>query len=167
MRRIRILILAETLAAVCIFLVLQTYGKTGIGTRIEFQTITRSWHSNFGHGIGSPAQYIIQDNDTWASVWQRHIVQEGPYVSPSPLPEVDFSNRTVIAVFMGVRATTGYGTEIRGIVDTGLSIVVRVEETYPGPHSGVGDTVTCPCHIVETGKINRLVIFDTHSRPGK
>jgi hypothetical protein len=81
-----------------------------------------------------------------------------------PLPVVDFSKTTIIAVLMGTCPTTGYEIEVKEIIDTGLSVVVKVEKTYPGEGCVVGQMITHPYHIVKVDKIGKYVIFDTSTR---
>lgn len=85
-------------------------------------------------------------------------------IPPNPPPETDFSEKTIIAVFMGTRMTTGYAIEVKAILDTGLLIVVKVEMTYPGRECVVGEAITHAYHLVKTDKINKSVIFDTSTR---
>ncbi|MEM0357520.1 MAG: protease complex subunit PrcB family protein [Candidatus Bathyarchaeia archaeon] len=79
-------------------------------------------------------------------------------------PEIDFSTATVIAVFMGQCPTTGYSIEVEEIIDTGLTVVVKVEKVYPGKNCVAGEALTYPYHIVKTSKINKQVIFQTFER---
>jgi len=58
----------------------------------------------------------------------------------------------------------GLGIEVKEIVDTGLSIVVKVEKTYPGKGCVVGEAITTPYHIVTVNKIDKYIIFDTFTR---
>jgi hypothetical protein len=81
-----------------------------------------------------------------------------------PLPVVDFSKTTIIAVFMGRCPTMGYEIEIKEIIDTGLSVVVRVEKTHPGERCLVGEAITSPFHIVKVDKIGKCLVFDTFTR---
>jgi hypothetical protein len=81
-----------------------------------------------------------------------------------PLHEIDFSEKTVIAVFMGTCLTTGYEIEVKQVIDTGLSIVVKVEKIHPGEECVVGESLTNPYHMVEVDKISKHIIFDTSTR---
>jgi hypothetical protein len=152
-----VLIATVVVVVIFVFLVLQIYGKTGIGAKVKFLTVNYSGTS----GLAQPTYYVIQDNDTWANIWRQHTKSE---LSPEPLPEVDFSKKTVIGVVMGTCPTTGYAIGVKEILDTGLSIVVTVEKTYPGKGCGLGQMVTHPCHFVEVDKINKPLIFNTFTR---
>jgi len=124
---------------------------------MKFQTISKGISS----GHTNPGYYVIQNDDEWARVWSQHTRIMNPQ---DPLPEVNFSKTTIIAVFMGNFSTTGYGIEVKEIIDTGLSVVVKVEKTRPGDRCVVGAMITRPYHIVKTDKIGKYVIFDTFTR---
>ena len=149
MRRKRLLVLTISAIIVVTVLILHAYGIAGTGRRIEFQTVEKGGYS--GH-TGS-AYYVINTVDEWADVFER-----------SPPPEIDFSNTTIIAVFMGRRSTGGFGIEVKEIIDTGFLVVVKVEQTSPGKGCMVPMVITSPFHIVKTDKIVRKVRFDTATR---
>lgn len=157
MQRKRLFVFTALLVVVVAFLVLHTFGVTGTGLRMRFQTISKGFWS----GHTNPEYYVIQDVDGWAHIWSQHTEIMHPQ---DPLPEVDFSETTIIAVFMGTCVTTGYGIEVKEIIDTGLSIVVKVEKTSPGKECVVGAAITHPYHIVKTDKIGKYIVFDTFTR---
>lgn len=145
MRKKRLIILLGSIVFLVAFLVLQTFGITGTGVRVKFQTI------NQGYGLvhTTQAYYVIQDFESWISIY-------GEYP-----PYIDFSNTTVIAVYMGQFNTGGYSIEIREIIDTGFTLVVKVQKTYPGAGCGLIQVITYPRHIVSIDKINKPIIFQT------
>lgn len=118
---------------------------------LEFQTILKGTGYYSGHT--EEAYYVINDYEKWAEVWSK---QTHP-----PPHEVDFSNTTIIAVFMGQFPTGGYAIEIKEIIDTGGSILVKVEKRYPGKGCGVTLSGTEPYHMVKVDKIEKHVIFKT------
>ncbi len=124
---------------------------------MKFQTIDKGYHS----GHTDSAYCVINDADEWADVWNQHTQIMLP---KQPMPEVDFSKTTIIAVFMGEFSTGGYEIEVKEIVDTGPSVVVKVEKTYPGPGCIVTQAFSQPYHIVKVDKIEKDVIFETFTR---
>lgn len=158
MRRTYALLIAVVLStAATTVLVLHALGITNTGVRLEFQTISKgAWSGHTSH-----AYYVIQDMEDWWRIWRQH---QQIFVPPRPPPEIDFSTATVIAVFMGQCPTTGYSIEVEEIIDTGLTVVVKVEKVYPGKNCVVGEALTYPYHIVKTSKINKQVIFQTFER---
>ena len=132
-------------------------GERIIGERMEFHTIEKRVFS----GHKEEAYYVINDAYRWAETWSHHIRNWDP--KPPP-PEVDFSQTTIIAVFMGQFSTGGYGIEVKEIIDMGVSIEVKVEKTYPGKGCGVTEAFSQPYHIVKVDKMDKQVIFNTSSR---
>ena len=121
--------------------------------QMEFQTIEKGYFSMHK----SPAYYVIQNEDEWTNVWNSHDISI-PQRSP---PEVNFSESTVIAVFMGEFNTGGYGIEIKNILDIDHLVVVKVEKTYPGKGCCVIEAFTHPYHIVKTDKVYKEITFET------
>jgi len=124
--------------------------------QMEFQTIEKGYFSMHR----SPAYYVIQNEEEWTNLWNRHDISI-PQRSP---PQVDFSGSTIIAVFMGDFNTGGYGIEIKNIFDMSHSVVVKVEKTYPGKGCCVFEAFTYPYHIIKTDKIGKEVTFETVER---
>lgn len=96
--------------------------------------------------------------DEWADYWNQ--TRQFP---PGP-PEIDFSQSTVIAVFMGARPTGGYAIEIENINVLKQSVVVNVVKTYPSKECYVMMIGTEPFHLIITEKINQEITFDTAER---
>lgn len=143
-----------------VVLILHTFGVTGTGKRLQFETVDKGYYS----GHFNPAYHVINGIDELADVWKKHT----EIVFPEPLPpDVDFSKTTIIAVFMGQFSTGGYGIEVKEIIDTGLSVVVKVEKSYPGKGCVVTLAFSQPYHIVKVDKIDRYVLFDTITTTGE
>lgn len=162
MHRTQVLLTAIALStSVTAVLVLHALGLTNTGTRLDFQTISKGvWSGHTGR-----AYYVIQNAEDWVRIWNQHQQILLPYRPPyEPPPEIDFSEATVIAVFMGECRTTGYSIEVKEVIDTGLTIVVKVEKTCPGKDCVVGEALTHPYHIIKTNKIGKHVIFQTSER---
>lgn len=126
-------------------------------TQVEYQTVSKGYYS----GHKQPAYYVIRNEDEWAEVWNQHQSISSPQLPP---PKVNFSESTIIAVFMGEFSTGGYGIEITEILDTNRSVVVEVEKTHPGKGCVVTMALSQPYHVVRTEKIDKEVTFDTVER---
>jgi hypothetical protein len=88
----------------------------------------------------------------------------GPPESPPAVPVVDFSKATIIAVFMGTCGNGAHGIEVKGIIDMGLTIAVRVEKTQPGRGCIVPMILISPYHIVSVDKVGKYVVFNAYVR---
>lgn len=127
--------------------------ETVVREKLEFTTVDRGCYS----GITSAANYVIYDNETWTNIWNQHM--QFMVYPPSP-PSVDFSKYTIVAVFMGRASTGGYAITVYDVVDTGSSILVKVEKTQPGPGTIVTQALTQPYHIIQIAKTDKPVFFD-------
>jgi len=158
MRRKYLLMFTASIIILTIILAVQTFGVTGMGKRMEFQTVEKGYYS----GHTDSAYYVIQDADKWAEVWKQHVqIMHDP---EQPPPEVDFSKTTIVAVCMGQFNTGGYGIEVKEIIDTGLSMVVKVEKTYPGKGCFVTEAFSQPFHMVKVDKLDKHIFFETITR---
>ena len=135
-------------------------------TIVEFHTIPTAGAT----GYPQPVNLVIEDNDTWAKVWTR-AYWEQPYCSqPRPLggypcepaPSINFTTRTVIAVFMGEQPGPLYKIKITQIIQGGSDITVHVLWTKAG---SCGETTegTWPAHIVDIPKTEDRITFTTET----
>ncbi|MGC8940382.1 MAG: protease complex subunit PrcB family protein [Candidatus Bathyarchaeia archaeon] len=147
--RKRLFIALVLLSVVLTFLILQYFGVTSIGFRLNFQTIRKGpW------GSEEAGYHIIQNAEDWAKICKKVFP---PDVAP---PEINFSNTTVIAVFMGEKPTAGFAIEVKEITDTFFRVVVKVAWIqYVG--KGVAQVFTSPFHVIKVEKINKPVTFQT------
>ena len=100
--------------------------------------------------------FVINDRAEWQSVWEKIFANENP---KPPLPEIDFTRRTIIAVFQGPQPSTGYAISIEGIVETEASLEVTVR-AFSAERCVVAPKVTSPLHIVEIEKTNKAINFN-------
>ena len=99
-------------------------------------------------GHSERRNYVINDRAAWEDLWAK----VGSHVSPNlPRPEVDFTRRTVIAVFQGSVPTSGFEVLISDIIKTEDGIKVVVKETVNSHCGGTGSVIR-PFHIVEIDK---------------
>lgn len=91
--------------------------------------------------IDSPRQVVVRDAAEWRMLWQQHAPNR-------PLPPVDFSKESVIAIFMGSRNTAGYSVTILSTTDANGVLIVKYRETNPSPGGVAAQVLTVPYHIV-------------------
>ncbi len=154
MKRKRLVLLCLVIGIVVTFLVLHTLGYTGTGIRMNFLTVSKGINS----GIETAEYRVIQDNSEWANLWN---LTQQIYLTKDPLPQVDFSEKMIIAVSMGTCPSSGYGIEIKEILDTGLTTVVKVQKAYPSEGYVYFTMMTSPYHIIEIAKTSKPIIFNT------
>ena len=105
-------------------------------------------------GIDTPRQAVARNEQQWAALWQQHA---GP---AKPAPKVDFSKRTVAAVFLGSRPSAGYGVEVIGTRRDGKALVVTWREIRPGRDSLLAQVITSPAHLVSIPKFDGDIRFE-------
>jgi uncharacterized protein (UPF0248 family) len=104
---------------------------------------------------------VINDNGQWQSLWQTLFANTN--IKP-PLPEIDFTRRTIIAVFQGEQATTGYQISIEEALETENAVEVTVKAFSPGKRCVLLGKVTRPLHIVEIEKTQKEIVFHVKRR---
>jgi hypothetical protein len=125
-------------------------------------------------GYSTPANLVINDNDTWINVWTTAYHEGPPYCTqppqPPPLggypcqpaPVVDFTNRTVIDVFMGDQPNPGYTIKITQIVQSGSNMIVHILWTTPGNCVEAAEG-TSPSFPVDIPKTEDHITFTTET----
>lgn len=99
---------------------------------------------------------VINDNAQWQSLWQTLFTNQS---EKPPLPEIDFTRRTIVAVFQGAQSSSGYEISIEGIVETENSLEVAVKAIAPGQRCGVLGILTRPFDIIEIEKTEKQIVF--------
>ncbi|QFS52756.1 protease complex subunit PrcB family protein [Nostoc sphaeroides] len=115
--------------------------------KVNFRTIARGANS----GYPTASQLVIDNPEEWASVWQQHASN---IIPPPPVPNVDFTDNQVVAVFMGEKRTGGYSVEIVSVETKSsekenlASLVITVAYRQPKPGEIVQEVITHPYHII-------------------
>ena len=116
---------------------------------ILFETMTKSHrvtHKNAG-------DYVINSQNEWIKFINNTSIFFGV------IPEIDFSNNTIIAVDLGVRNTGGYSIEITKVVETDSKVIVSVKESRPSHNAMVTQSFTQPYHVIKIRKITKPIVF--------
>jgi len=121
-------------------------GTTGLptvpdGTKLYFQTIDQNAMS----GIEQKEDHVITEDKQWSRLWAKIHSNESPVPN---MQQIDFSKVNVLAVFMGMKNSGGFGIEIKKVVDTGKQIVAVVEQITPPEGAMVTMALTQLYHIV-------------------
>lgn len=114
--------------------------------KIDFETISKGHYSNYKE----PGNYFINNDEELESQGVN-------------IPEINFSQVSIIAVFMGEFNTGGYSIEITEIIEKENEIIVKVNKIYPEPGSLLTQALSQPYHIIKTKKINKKVVFEDES----
>lgn len=117
-------------------------------TPVSFKTVAVGESS----GYTSPALMVINNMSEWADVWQKHssyLVDQKPQV-----PGINFSNETVVAVFLG--ESPAFDAGIMDITRAERNVFVNLQKRYP-PSRSSGE----PYFIVRLSKTWDNIIFRT------
>jgi hypothetical protein len=105
-------------------------------------------------GIDTPRQAVARNDKEWAALWQQHA---GP---ARPAPKVDFTTRTVVAVFLGSRPSAGYRVEVSATRRDGKTLIVTWRELPPDRDSLLAQVLTSPAHLVSIPKFDGEIKFE-------
>jgi hypothetical protein len=108
-------------------------------------------------GVDQPRQAVARNNDEWSALWQQHAGRK-------PLPKVDFTTRTVVAVFLGSRPSAGYSVEVVRTRQDGKTLIVEWREVAPAADSLVAQVLTSPAALVSIPRFDGEIKFQ---RAGK
>ena len=89
--------------------------------------------------------YVVRSDAEWATFWAAHA---GCWGAVPPLPAVDFSLETVVAVILNDRPTTGYRLMVDRIYRCDDTLEIRATETVPGPGCATTPATTRPYQIL-------------------
>jgi len=124
---------------------------------LAFETIEKGYVS----GFRERSFRVVTNNSDWQNLWD--IVNSIRTPQP-PLPEIDFTETMIIAVFQGCKPTGGYSIEITKVVETESALEVYVEETSPGPWCVVTCALSEPHHIIKIPKSDKEFIFEVEQK---
>ncbi len=103
--------------------------------------------------IATAEHHVLRDPQAWAQLWARHAAPE------RPLPAIDFSQRMVLAVFLGSRPDGCHSVEIGELRQTAQQIELRYREIRPLPGQVCTQALTTPAHLVTLPASSLPVIF--------
>ena len=103
-------------------------------------------------GVDLPRQAVARTESEWSALWQQH-------AGGKPLPKVDFTKRTVLAVFLGSRPSAGFSAEITATRQEGKTLIVEWRELRPGRDSMVAQVITSPALLVSIPKFDGDIKF--------
>jgi hypothetical protein len=96
-------------------------------------------------GVDEPRQAAATTEGEWAALWRQHAPDK-------PLPKIDFTTRSVVAIFLGSRPTPGYDVEILGTKRDGDTVVVEWAEVRPQERLLLAQVLTSPALIATIPK---------------
>ncbi len=109
------------------------------------ETIAKASMSN----IDDARQAVVSTEAEWATLWRQHDFDK-------PAPKVDFTRRTVVAIFLGSRPTAGFDVEIVGTKQEGDTVFVEWAEVRPQERALLAQVLTSPAVIASIPKAGKV-----------
>jgi len=100
-------------------------------------------------GIREPLQKVISTNEEWEDLWKKHV---SVIVPQPPVPEIDFENTVVAAIFAGEKNKSGYQVRLKEVVSQGKDVVLRYKMVEPPENSFTLSVITQPFLFVKIPK---------------
>lgn len=100
-------------------------------------------------GIKEPIQKVITTNQEWEDLWKKHV---SIIVPQPPVPEVDFENTVVAAIFAGEKNKSGYQVRLKEVVPQGKDVILRYKLVEPPENSLTLTVITQPFIFVKIPK---------------
>lgn len=117
--------------------------------KVPFTDVSKGVHSGarFAAGANGAENLVVTDDAGWNSLVARHS-------NLSSVTKPDFNKSIVLAVFMGLKSTGGYSTQITNIHRPASGdISVFYDSKSPAPGTIVTQAFTAPYHVVKIDKI--------------
>jgi hypothetical protein len=92
-------------------------------------------------GFERQAFHLVKDQNTLRSLWNR---AHGAQLQVPPVPEVNFSRETVVALFRGTKPTGGYGIEVESVTLRANELLVDVRLPDPAEGAITTQALTSP-----------------------
>ncbi len=117
---------------------------------VKFNIVAQGQYSN----ISLPRQLVITNQSDWQRLWQIHGGNQ-----KQQLPQINFDDNMVIAIFAGQQPSGGYVVGINGLkrLDENLTVLVTFREPQPGEQ--VSLALTQPYIFISTAKVDGNVRF--------
>jgi len=122
-------------------------------------------YSVFGSGGNArysgegPIAYLSKSFSSFDSVWRTAYGNQSPVPSA---PNVDFAGNNVATIFLGQKATGGYGLSVSSTAVDGNTLTVNVSTTSPKPGLIQTQALTSPWVSLRVeGNYTRLIVRDS------
>ena len=108
-------------------------------SRVNLTTIAQGTNSNYP----TASQRVITSTAAWVNLWQQH--------SSEPVPEVNFTQEQVVAVFAGKKPNASYSLNIISVETTNSQLIITVK--YYHSEDIIQLPTTHPYHIIKSPRI--------------
>ena len=105
------------------------------------------------------ARYVFEDSEEWEAFLSEH--------HKGAVPEIDFGDSTLVAVFLGARPHSGYGVKIVSAEEKERMVVVNVVEYTPAPGMMYAQAIVHPYDMALIPKTGKPIQFVTAKKAGR
>ena len=115
---------------------------------MEFETVFRTVDESpsGSYDFEESEEFVFNDAEEFSAFWSDIYASRTP--TPEQ-PEINFDEKTVVAVVMGVQNTGGYSIEVQNVGVKESVTGIRILETEPGSGCMTTGALTMPFHIIE------------------
>lgn len=115
-----------------------------------------SLESSLQSNVKVARNVVVKDAAAWSALWAEHAGTGAP-------PAVDFSQKMVVASFIGQRPTGCYNVTLTGAWRAGPAVTVYRRTQVPGPAVLCTQAFTSPAHMVVMDRTDDQVVFLTET----
>ncbi len=134
-----------------------TVAPIASATPVSFRDLHRADITGAGI-IPATARFdrVVRDAADWAALWTEH-QHRGAIMAR---PAVDFARETVVAVFLGQQASSGWAVEVVDVAEV-TSHTLEVQYSVTRPTGQPSGTPVNPCHFVAVNRAGAHLTFVT------
>jgi hypothetical protein len=122
---------------------------------VNYQIIQQGTYS----GKKDATAQVIATQQEWEQLWKQHT---SVLVPQPPLPEVNFENEVVAAIFAGEKNTGGYAVKITNVSAEMDDVIVEYKLTEPQQNSFNIQVITQPFALLKIDKPKGTVKLVKH-----
>lgn len=108
-------------------------------------------------GYVTPELLIIKDRESLLKLYGQVNKTRKPGF---PIPNIDFSVETIVAVFMGEKNAGGYGVAVEEVKEKNGKLTVFIKETKPNPGDMVITVMTQPFCVIKINSSDKEIVFE-------
>lgn len=123
-------------------------------TKIDNANFEVIYNSNY-LGKGEKGFELIQNYKTYSELIKRLELEE---VEDEDFFDIDFSNQSILVVYLGERNTGGYSIDVSNIYWNKNNLIVQTSETKPQKGEMVTMAITNPYCIVKIPKTSTVIL---------
>lgn len=126
---------------------------------IDFKSVSKNTNSGFEKLTEQVIQNKVDFEKAWAIAWSH-------FSDPTPIPEVNFENETVVLVALGMRNNGGFQLNINTVHELGNVLTINYTETTPNPKCSNTQAIVFPYEFISIPKTSKKVTFNSSQQMG-